>query len=450
MAITLGWVALLLAGATGAAPVEENAVPISYTVRMVEADGVQWRASVISHLKPVSRQGSATVWALPKGASKSLILAISRDASGAAAPGSRVTALSGAPATIESCENRTFITQAVWNKLQSTPQGSSENVRAGWRITIVGRKLDQGILVRLVFEDTQIRGVHRVRLADPGDLKRTKSWQSDSFPVDDEATGATPHAFDKSAFQASESAKSDTEGTASNDEGNPDKPEPDAARKSEFKDLMDKATTAYTEGKYFRCETLAKRAIEVDQNELAAAILVYKAKTQRRFGGQLNDDWVPICGGTSADDRVDFELPEIVSQEIHGEWLVPKGECLLLSFGPHTAMDMKGNVVVREPLAFVEADEQPEAEGVSRPVRAGRTNIMTAPTDDLLSASERLRQAGDEWRTFWLLDQPSHMTPYRIHGHEPDDDPRVPDSDQAQPSRRTKKPRKPEPQDEQR
>ena len=113
MAITLGWVALLLAGATGAAPVEENAVPISYTVRMVEADGVQWRASVISHLKPVSRQGSATVWALPKGASKSLILAISRDASGAAAPGSRVTALSGAPATIESCENRTFITQAV-------------------------------------------------------------------------------------------------------------------------------------------------------------------------------------------------------------------------------------------------------------------------------------------------------------------------------------------------
>ena len=36
--------------------------------------------------------------------------------------------------------------------------------------------------------------------------------------------------------------------------------------------------------------------------------------------------------------------------------------------------------------------------------------------EELLVDSENLRQAGDEWERFWLLDQPSHMTPYRTHG----------------------------------
>ncbi len=30
--------------------------------------------------------------------------------------------------------------------------------------------------------------------------------------------------------------------------------------------------------------------------------------------------------------------------------------------------------------------------------------------------SENLRHAHDEWRRFWMNDQPSHLTPYRIHG----------------------------------
>jgi hypothetical protein len=36
--------------------------------------------------------------------------------------------------------------------------------------------------------------------------------------------------------------------------------------------------------------------------------------------------------------------------------------------------------------------------------------------DELLVDSENLRQAGDDWERFWLLDQPSHMTPFRTHG----------------------------------
>jgi hypothetical protein len=36
--------------------------------------------------------------------------------------------------------------------------------------------------------------------------------------------------------------------------------------------------------------------------------------------------------------------------------------------------------------------------------------------EELLVDSENLRQAGDEWERAWLLDQPSHLTPFRTHG----------------------------------
>ena len=36
--------------------------------------------------------------------------------------------------------------------------------------------------------------------------------------------------------------------------------------------------------------------------------------------------------------------------------------------------------------------------------------------EETMIDSENLRQMHDEWRRFWMNDQPSHLTPYRIHG----------------------------------
>ena len=36
--------------------------------------------------------------------------------------------------------------------------------------------------------------------------------------------------------------------------------------------------------------------------------------------------------------------------------------------------------------------------------------------DELLNDSENLRQAQGEWRRWWMIDQPSHLTPIRVHG----------------------------------
>ena len=36
--------------------------------------------------------------------------------------------------------------------------------------------------------------------------------------------------------------------------------------------------------------------------------------------------------------------------------------------------------------------------------------------EQLIYTSENLRALVDEWERFWLLDQPSHLSPYRVHG----------------------------------
>src|SRR5580700_10168363 len=100
MGISLGWVALFVAGVTGAPPADRNAAPIAYTVKMVEADGVGWRESVYSRLKPVTRQGAASVWTLPKSAARQITQVMSKNASSALFEGTRAVALSGAAAVI--------------------------------------------------------------------------------------------------------------------------------------------------------------------------------------------------------------------------------------------------------------------------------------------------------------------------------------------------------------
>ena len=65
MGISLGWVVFFAAGVIAAPPADRNAAQISFKVRMVEANGVGWREAVFTRLKPVARQGAATIWTLP-------------------------------------------------------------------------------------------------------------------------------------------------------------------------------------------------------------------------------------------------------------------------------------------------------------------------------------------------------------------------------------------------
>ena len=95
--------------------------------------------------------------------------------------------------------------------------------------------------------------------------------------------------------------------------------EADKAKKMRMKDLMDKAITAYAEGNYVECEAFAKRAMEVDPNELAASMLVFKAKTERRFKQDLqnrNDKEEGVVTAFQGVDMAAIADPEVQMRDI--------------------------------------------------------------------------------------------------------------------------------------
>ncbi len=65
--------------------------------------------------------------------------------------------------------------------------------------------------------------------------------------------------------------------------------EADNAKKGRMKDLMDKATTAMANGQFVEAEAYAKRAQEVDPNEVAAVIIQWKAKAERRLKTEVDN-----------------------------------------------------------------------------------------------------------------------------------------------------------------
>ena len=95
--------------------------------------------------------------------------------------------------------------------------------------------------------------------------------------------------------------------------------EADGAKKARLKELMDKATTAYAQGNYVECEAFAKRAMEVDPNELAASMLVFKAKTERRFKQDVqnrNDKEEGVVQLLQGVDRAAIADPELQLRDI--------------------------------------------------------------------------------------------------------------------------------------
>lgn len=277
----LGWFVVALAGVAAAPPADRAKVQITYTVRMVEAQGVEWREEVFSRLKPVTHQGAATVWTVPRDAAGQLLESFSKCADAKILQAPKVTATSGDAAAIQCRRNRPVVTQVAWNGRDHSGETAAENVRIGWHTTMVGRKLDQGILVQMVFEDTVVRAVHHVKVNRRGEHQRTSATMGE-----------------KTACAGSDS-----------DTG-----------------LM----------------------------AIAHAIL---GAGETCPGAQGSCPAGRNAGEDDSVQKVVLDVPEIDTQEILGEWLIPRGEALLVSFGAHTVAGKDGMAVVKERLAIVEADE---------------------------------------------------------------------------------------------
>jgi hypothetical protein len=285
MGVALGWVALVLAG-VASAPSAEHAKPqITYRVRMVETHGVGWREGVFTRLKPVTRQGSATVWSVPRDVTKQLLDEFSRCSDAKVLEAPKVTASSGDPATIQVRRNHSLVTQVAWNGQEPAAGTAPEHVRTGWHTTMVGRKLDQGILVQVVFEDTVIRAVHHVKL-----------------------NQSTEHTCAAAAIS---------------------QPQVNTAP-----------------GHATRLTAIANAILRTESCAEATCAESQACCQSGESTGKVDDI-----------QKVVLDVPEIETQEVLGEWLVPRGEVLLVSFGAHTVADKNGMAVVKERLAMIEADE---------------------------------------------------------------------------------------------
>ena len=137
--------------------------------------------------------------------------------------------------------------------MNSAPNGMPEDVRVGWHTTLIGRKLDQGILVKMVLEDTDIRRVHQVKLAATNEAK---TMGSAAIRGEAKATSMIAMALEGSPFETCCSSTA-ADGIACGTEPAQAAREAVATKKARMKVLMEKAMTAYSEGEYSKCEALA-------------------------------------------------------------------------------------------------------------------------------------------------------------------------------------------------
>jgi len=59
--------------------------------------------------------------------------------------------------------------------------------------------------------------------------------------------------------------------------------EADKAKKARYKELFEKAQAAYSDEDFYKAEAYAKQAMEIDPTEVAAPMMVFKSKAERRY-----------------------------------------------------------------------------------------------------------------------------------------------------------------------
>ena len=167
MGIASGLLALTLLGADGT-PGPETA-QIKYQFRLLEMDGLDWRKAVYTQLQPVARQGGVTVWTAGGDVVKPLVAGASRVIQ---AP--QVTASATSPVVhVNQHSNLRYVAQLIRHADGPKDHASVlayepkvDGVREGFSASLTGRKLDQGVLVQLVLDESRCTTMHSVSLAE--------------------------------------------------------------------------------------------------------------------------------------------------------------------------------------------------------------------------------------------------------------------------------------------
>ena len=420
MGVALGLIAIALVGAAGEPKANREDGQIRYTVRFLETEGMGWREAVFTRLTPVTRQGSATVWTAPGNVKPRLLKqALNK-------PGTRlvetpaIAAWSGAPVHFSIRNTRSLVTRVAWDGDDRPEEGKPETLRTGPVGTMTGRKMDQGILVQLVLEDTEVRAIHHMNVPRTGErhsqaAMAAPAMKPQSEPASGKATSMSIIIPNLSLF-------------------------PIPGVHGKVVECPQNPTNS-------DCCTTAKDDVIQAHLETSAPVSACCAA----------DASAASC--TKADEGavVSIEVPEIASQEIAGEWLIPKDGILLVSFGPHTVAGKDGKAVIRERLAILEAegiDDGTVRKTTTAPARVAVPSMVLEPAPMPRPAG---KPAGAENLPTTIPALPSRSIPQGVHADgtpaelpplpaDEVDDSSSSESDEPRPSPQTRKSRpKPKP-----
>ncbi|MHB1558240.1 MAG: hypothetical protein ACYC61_12330 [Isosphaeraceae bacterium] len=350
MGVALGWMALALGTVAGAPDAGRGGVPIKYTVRVVEAEGLEWRQGVMTRMTPVTRQGAATVWTAPR--TVEAALRGSSKVTSTSMNFANVVAWTGTPVHIRTRSDHEIISQAAWNGEGGQVATRPERLGVGSVATMTGRKLDQGILVQMVLKDTKVVAVHRVAMDGPAPKSMMKPASTDP--------ATKPAAYHVAPCEAMPNCHEDDGTSAAIGEPAPihpnfpwselaDKPACDAEIRPAAANVNQKRPLG---------KRAAKKAIRKMKKRGVEVTVVAESSDEPAPEAEAA---APSCSSSCCEEKaapkVAIEVPEIDSQEIAGEWLIPNDGILLVSFGPHTVADSAGKAVIRERLAIISAEE---------------------------------------------------------------------------------------------
>jgi hypothetical protein len=162
----LGLLALLLVGQE--CPLNREAPDITYDVRVLTLPNLEWRGTYFERLQRVATQGGAAVWTASRATAEELA---GLDPAGVKGPS--VTASSQCVAHISDRANHkvatglTRLADGPFNHATKVAYAPSfEEIREGYALTISGRKIDQGVLMYVVLDDTRVSTVHHVKLSE--------------------------------------------------------------------------------------------------------------------------------------------------------------------------------------------------------------------------------------------------------------------------------------------
>lgn len=387
MCIALGWLAVL-ASIAGAPVPRVDGPSITYQFQVIELHGLQWREGTVQGLKPVASRGGVTVWTapadflnqLPKSAGKQVLMA------------PRITACPQAAAHITTRTNHPFVTQVAWRGENAAPRQTTESVREGFAATVSGRSIDQGVLVQLVIEDTEVRTVHTLNM--PAPAQPHVARVSVDGKDDDIWIGAQRIRVKDFEPQTTSLAEMPNGAQAFDANMCP----------FTFAGLLSERVTRAPSVKGACC---ADDEANAAQCRPAGASCCSSEKPK----------WT-----ASPTRSAQVQVPEVGRAEIAGEWLIPHDEVLLVGFGPHTVADKDGKAVVRERLAMITATEiaMPTVDADSEPM------VLPRPMPKVARPSVS------------LLPQPalpSRSLPQGVHADgTPAELPPLPDDDKVAPS----------------